>query len=72
MNGSSGGRFRTVNVTYSWPVAQPDGSTALLLQTKEEGCIAFRVDARAIALIRKQLADCECILSSARVSTYSN
>lgn len=68
MTDRSGGPFKTVTVTYSWPLARPDGSTALLLDTKEEGCIAFRVDKRTIDLIRRQLTDCEVIL--ARSSAY--
>ena len=59
----TGGKFRTVIVTYSWSVARPDGSTALLLDTEEEGRIAFRVNQRAIDLIRRQLTDCETVLS---------
>lgn len=56
------GSFKTVTVTHSWPVAKPDGSTAILLQTEEAGCIAFRVDRKAVALLRKQLSDCEALL----------
>jgi hypothetical protein len=57
------GSFKTVTVTYSWPLASSDGSTALLLDTLESGAIAFRVDAKSIALLRRQLADCEAILN---------
>lgn len=57
-----GGNFTTVTVKHSWPVARPDGSTALLLDTLEGGAIAFRVDAASIALLRRQLADCEAII----------
>jgi hypothetical protein len=72
MTGSSGSLFKTVTVIHSWPLARPDGSTALLLQTKEEGCIAFRVDAQAIELSRKQLTDCEIVLSRAMSSTQQH
>lgn len=57
------GDFRTVTVTHSSPMAQADGSTALLLETLEGGPIAFRIDAHAIALLRRQLGECEAILN---------
>lgn len=52
----------TVTVTHSWPAARPDGSVALLFETREAGTIAFRLDQRSINLLRRQLCDCEAIL----------
>ena len=52
----------TVNVTDSQTVTRPDGTTALVLWTQELGPIAFRVDLRAVELLRSQLADAETIL----------
>jgi len=52
----------TVTVTHSWPAARPDGSIALLFETREAGTIAFRLDQRSINLLRRQLCDCEAVL----------
>ena len=52
-----GGNFQGVSLLR--PVYKP----WVLLDTLESGAIAFRVDAKSIALLRRQLADCEAILN---------
>lgn len=60
------GEFTTVTVLASWAAARPDGTTALVLNTKEAGPIAFSVDRKAIAALRRDLAACEQLLSQPR------
>ena len=57
------GEATTVTVLSSSAGARPDGSTALLLQTRELGTIAFEVDQRAIDALRRDLTACEQVLS---------
>jgi hypothetical protein len=52
----------TVTVTGSLAVARPDGTTALVLHTREAGSIAFEVDARAVEVLRRDLAAIETML----------
>jgi hypothetical protein len=59
-----GTEYVTLTAVGSKPLASPDGTTALMLQTQERGAIAFRVDQRAINTIRAQLVICETILRS--------
>lgn len=54
--------YVTVTVTGSKTSMRADGSTALILRTLEGGSIAFRVDLRAIGVIRKDLAKIEAFL----------
>lgn len=53
------GSFPTVTVRSSWSAMRPDGSTALVLDTLEQGPIAFAVDQRAIDALRRELTECE-------------
>lgn len=51
--------YTTVTVLRSRPIGRPDGRSAILLETKEIGAIAFEVDQRAIAALRSALAAAE-------------
>jgi hypothetical protein len=55
-------KAQTVTVLSSQAGQIATGSTALVLQTRESGPIAFAVDAKAIADIRAALAKCEAAL----------
>jgi hypothetical protein len=57
------GNFGTVTVMRSWAGVSVSGATALVLETKEQGPIAFEIDRQGIALIRKALVDAERILA---------
>jgi hypothetical protein len=54
--------LNTVTVLRSSSVATPDGQVAIVLETKEAGAIAFLVDERAIAALRRELAMIESFL----------
>lgn len=60
------GKFRTLTVVGSSPLARPDGTVAIALETSEEGLIAFSIDRRAIAVLRKNLVACEQVLDQVR------
>ncbi len=57
------GIFTTVTVKKSFAAAEPSGKVALCFETREVGTIAFEVDMKAISSIRKNLVECEKILS---------
>lgn len=59
------GEFRTVTVIRSWPAGTASGATALVLDTRELGPIAFEIDLKAIEVLQRQLSDCARILSRA-------
>lgn len=49
----------TLTVLSSRPVGRPDGRSAIVLETKELGAIAFEVDQRAIDALRRALTIAE-------------
>jgi hypothetical protein len=55
----------TVTITRSWTAQQPDGATALVLDTAEHGPIAFAVNLEIIELLRRELAAAEVALRRA-------
>lgn len=57
------GECVTVVVLESQTLGRPDGTVALCLQTQELGPIAFEIDARAIAQLRRELARAEEFLA---------
>lgn len=56
------GNHKTVTVVQSWPSATAEGATSLVLNTLEEGPIAFVVGLEAIAAIRSALAQLEAVI----------
>jgi hypothetical protein len=54
--------WTTVTVLGSLPLGRADGRVSIGLETKELGPIAFEVDARAIAALRKNLNAAERLL----------
>ena len=59
----------TLTVSESDVGATADGATALLLTTKEQGTIAFRIDLTSIAILRRELVKAETILLRAQNQT---
>lgn len=57
------GTYKTLTVRRSWPAATAAGATALVLDTVEEGPIAFYLPPEAIPAVRKALADAEALLA---------
>lgn len=57
--------LRTLTVLGSSSVAHADGRASIVFETKEEGAIAFEVDRRAIAALRREIAAIETFLSQA-------
>ena len=54
----------TLTVLASESAVRNDGTTALVLQTKEAGTIAIAVDLKGIEILRRQLAACETVLTA--------
>lgn len=54
----------TVTVTGSRSVCRADGRASIVLETKELGAIAFEVDQRALAALRREIAAVEEFLQS--------
>lgn len=52
----------TLTVVSSRAALRPDGTTALILDTKEMGAIAFAVDLQAVQYLRSELAEIETFL----------
>jgi hypothetical protein len=52
----------TVTMVDSRTLTRADGTTSLRLDTKEFGSIAFRIDLKAIELLRRELATAEAFL----------
>ena len=57
------GPLTTVTVLRSWPAANSDGRTALVLETREMGAIAFALNPEGIAALRSALSKAEELLS---------
>ncbi len=55
-------RFPTVTMVDSRTLTRADGTTSLRLDTKEFGSIAFRIDLKAIEILRRELATAEAFL----------
>jgi hypothetical protein len=55
-------KFPTVTMVDSRTVTRADGTTSLRLDTKEFGSIAFRIDLKAIEILRRELATAEAFL----------
>ena len=53
----------TITVLRSQAVARPDGRFAILLETKEAGAIAFEVDRKAIASLRREIGAIEAMMN---------
>ena len=56
------GVYNTVTIVRSWPAMTASGDVALVAVTKEAGTIAFRLDLKAIELMKRQLAVAEAAL----------
>ena len=52
----------TLTVLGSQSLIRPDGRAAILFRTAQAGSIAFEVDERAIAALRKAIAEIETAL----------
>jgi hypothetical protein len=63
MNNRPDGSYVTVTVRRSWPAATATGAAALVLDTVENGPIAFVVSPEVIQIIRKNLLEIEELLS---------
>src|SRR5258708_3156539 len=55
-------KFPTVTMVDSRTLTRADGTTSLRLDTKEFGSIAFRIDLKAIEILRRELATAEAFL----------
>lgn len=62
MTDRGGPRFPTVTIVGAQTLSRPDGTTALRVDTREFGAIAFRIDLKATAILRRQLATAEKFL----------
>ncbi len=60
--------YRTVTVVGSSTALRLDGTTALVLHTREMGAISFRVDQQAIDTLQAQLASAEAFLRQLALS----
>lgn len=56
--------IRTVTVIGSNTVARPDGRAAIVLETLQEGAIAFEVTLQTIPQLRQEIDAAERILRS--------
>lgn len=59
------GAFVTVTVRRSWNAATATGARALVLDTVEQGPIAFVVTLETLPILRKELAEIEAGLHRA-------
>jgi hypothetical protein len=58
------GDFPTLTIRRLWTAVRPGGRTALILETQENGPIAFEVHLEAIPALREQLDAIELALRS--------
>ena len=56
--------YKTVTVTKSFAAARPDGRYSMVLETLEQGAIAFELNSIAIRFLRRELDAIELMMKS--------